>query len=87
MKTVLSLAIQIISILEFIHTNGIIHRDIKPDNFMIGIKEKSHFIYLSDFGLSSKILDENGEHKPYEEMLKFVGNVRFGSIYSLVEIR
>lgn len=64
MKTVLSLAIQIISILEFIHTNGIIHRDIKPDNFMIGIKEKSHFIYLSDFGLSSKILDENGEHKP-----------------------
>lgn len=47
-----------IDIIESIHKNFIIHRDIKPQNFMIC----SGDIYLIDFGLSTFYIGENREH-------------------------
>jgi len=35
-KTTCILAIEIISRLEFLHENNFIHRDVKPDNFLMG---------------------------------------------------
>ena len=46
---------QIISAIEFVHSKGCIHRDIKPDNILI---DKDGFIKLSDFGLS-KVLNQD----------------------------
>lgn len=54
------LGIQMVEILEFIHDKHIIHRDIKPDNFVMGRGEKSIYLYLLDFGLAKNI-----DHQPH----------------------
>ena len=46
-------AIQIIDRLKFIHSKFIVHRDIKPDNFLVGNPDFST-IYIIDFNLSRK---------------------------------
>jgi serine/threonine protein kinase len=42
--------------MESMHNRGFIHRDIKSDNFLIGLKENISKIYAIDFGLSKRYL-------------------------------
>ena len=51
LKTVLMLADQLLCRLEIIHTKCYIHRDIKPDNFLIGLGNKANLVYIIDFGM------------------------------------
>ena len=51
LKLVLQVGLQIIFILQSIHEKSLVHRDIKPDNFLLGNNETNKKqIYIIDFG-------------------------------------
>ena len=58
MKSTLMIMTQCIERLKEIHEKGIIHRDMKPENLVIGDKGKEKYIYLIDFGLSKLISND-----------------------------
>lgn len=57
MKTVLMLADQMLSRVEHVHNRNLIHRDIKPDNFLMGIGRFCNKVYIIDFGLAKRYRD------------------------------
>lgn len=83
-KTVCHLAFQMITILEYIHTKHIIHRDIKPDNFLMGNASKNAVLYLLDFGLAKKYRSSTTlEQYPMVNKKKLTGTARYASINAL----
>ncbi|MCQ2820031.1 MAG: casein kinase 1 family protein [archaeon] len=83
-KTTCNLATQILKILEYIHNLHIIHRDIKPDNFVMGVEDKNSTVYLIDFGLSKKYRSSRTLiHNPFTCKKKLTGTARYASINAL----
>jgi serine/threonine protein kinase len=86
LRTVLQLGEQILDRIEFMHEKNILHRDIKPDNFLMGAGKNAHLVYIVDFGLSKKFIQESktliyaDKHIPYKEGKELTGTARYASI-------
>ena len=83
-RCVCNLGYQMIEVIEYIHNKHIIHRDIKPDNFVMGKGIKSKYLYLLDFGLAKKYRSSTTlKHYPLLKKKHLTGTARYASINAL----
>ena len=74
LKTVLMISIQILNRIESLHKINFLHRDIKPDNFLIGTGSQKGKIFMIDLGLSKTYL-ENNKHIKHNTGKSFTGSL------------
>lgn len=83
MLTTTVLAREMLKCLEELHTRGVVHRDVKPGNFLFRYGDKSHMICLIDFGLARHYIDRtSGAPLPPRRSPGFVGTCSFASVYA-----
>ena len=72
-----------LTLVENFHKNLYIHRDIKPGNFVMGLRKNAHTVYIIDYGLAKQYIDPvTKSHIPFKENKKLNGTARFASIHT-----
>ncbi|KAI1289931.1 Casein kinase I isoform gamma-2 [Halotydeus destructor] len=81
-KTVLQIAVQLMDRFESLHNIEIVYRDVKPENFLLGLPggPRGSQLHIVDFGLSKKLTDDQGNHIPYKEGPGTTGTARYMSL-------
>ncbi|KAI0806004.1 kinase-like protein [Irpex lacteus] len=85
-KTVCMAAKQMASLItrvQSVHEKSLIYRDIKPDNFLIGVpgSKTANLIHIIDFGMAKYYRDPKSKvHIPYRERKSLSGTARYMSI-------
>jgi serine/threonine protein kinase len=74
--------IQMIERVRTIHNNSLIHRDIKPDNFLLGINDNYNILNMIDFGFTIPYIDENNQHIKQTTNSNVLGTPNYISIHN-----
>ncbi|KAG1749232.1 kinase-like domain-containing protein [Suillus lakei] len=82
LRSVCSIAIQVIARLQIMHTREVLHRDIQLGNCAIGLTPEEETIYMIDFGFSKRYIDPyTRRHIPDSKQKRdFLGNYWFTSV-------
>ncbi len=77
------LVLQLLTRIEYVHSLGVIYRDIKPENCCIGrsSRGRANVVHLVDFGLATEYVSPStGEHIPFGQRSNLTGTIRYMSI-------
>eukprot|EP00164_Ancoracysta_twista_P008291 GFYU01011942.1.p1 GENE.GFYU01011942.1~~GFYU01011942.1.p1 ORF type:complete len:345 (-),score=58.54 GFYU01011942.1:73-1107(-) len=81
LKTTCLLGMQMMTRLEWMHNAGYLHRDVKPENFVMGLGKQSETVFIVDFGLAKRWKDpQSQQHIEYKEGRRLTGTARYCSI-------
>ncbi|KAG2136386.1 casein kinase I [Suillus clintonianus] len=81
LHTVVNLGIQLLSHLEYIHSNNYVHCDIKPQNVLMGLGHLKHTAFIIDFGIAKEYWDTATRvHIPFRQNQRLTGTPAFASI-------
>ena len=79
LKLTLQIGIQLIYLLKTIHDKGLVHRDVKPDNFLLGLNDRKTQFNIIDFGFCKSYLN-NGLHIALKQTNSLIGSFSYASI-------
>ena len=79
LQTVLLIARQLINVLQHLHDCDFVHRDVKPENFLMGKEHTAPVVYLIDMGLVKRFR-HNNSHIVRRQNKPLVGTVRYASL-------
>ncbi|CAK7262950.1 hypothetical protein SEPCBS57363_000319 [Sporothrix epigloea] len=83
LTTVAMLALQMITRIETLHQRSLIYRDIKPENFLMGLPgtASANQVHLIDYGMAKVYRDpDTNQHIPYSDAHSLSGTARYMSI-------
>jgi len=83
LKTTLMLATQLIERFEYMHSRYFVHRDVKPDNFLMGLGEKTGICHVVDMGLAKRYYDPAlKKHLAFRNDKSLTGTARYASVHA-----
>ena len=75
--------VQLMDRFKYMHSKNFLHRDVKPDNFLMGLGNKSDTLYVVDMGLAKRYYDPTTQkHLEYRNDKSLTGTARYASVHA-----